>query len=264
MGFWLVLVGVLIGFSAASFIAWRMLQAYAVHDGMHVCACPLDGTPAMVKLRVWRAALGALRGRPVLQVVECSRWPERANCNQACVGEVEGNCRVIAQFQADLARESPWFRRWPKRHQGRAAAHWLVLEFPREFPASSDRWPKLSNVGRQAVHDIHIRPIQRGRFRATFPPIAELVPGGAPVIVRPATTCDGQQDATFSSARNDWFAMLFSFDTRSRREELNVPISISFSDVQGNRLTEVKRVRCVRPGMMFDVVNLGQERALST
>lgn len=119
MSFWLALIGVLIGFSAALFIAWRTLQAYAVYEGTHVCACPLDGTPAMVKVRVWRAALSALRGRPGLQVVECSRWPERANCNQACVAEVEGNCRVIAQFQAELVRETrgPWFR-WRKRRQG--------------------------------------------------------------------------------------------------------------------------------------------------
>ena len=67
MSFWLVLAGALIGFSAALFIAWRALQAYAVYEGMHVCACPLDGTPAMVKLSVWRAALSALRGRPALQ-----------------------------------------------------------------------------------------------------------------------------------------------------------------------------------------------------
>jgi len=122
MSFWLVLAGALIGFCAALFIAWRALQAYAVYEGMHVCACPLDGTPAMVKLSVWRAALSALRGRPALQVVECSRWPERADCNQGCVAKVEGNCRVIAQFQADLARETG-SRRWKKQRQGRAAIH---------------------------------------------------------------------------------------------------------------------------------------------
>jgi hypothetical protein len=125
MSFWLVLAGALIGFSAALFIAWRTLQAYAVYEGMHVCACPLDGTPAMVKLRVWRAVLSALRGRRAVQVVECSRWPERANCNQACAAEVEGNCRIIAQFHADLARETggPWLRRWRNRRHSRAAAH---------------------------------------------------------------------------------------------------------------------------------------------
>jgi hypothetical protein len=266
MSFWLVLAGALVGFSAAVFIAGRILQAYAVYAGMHVCACPADGTPALVKLRVWRAALSALRGRPSLQVVECSRWPERVNCNQACAAEVEGNCRIIAQFHADLARETgrPWFRRWRKQRQGGAAAHWLLLEFPREFPARPDIWPTLRNVGEQMVHDIQIHPVQRGGFRATFPPISDLVPGSAPVTLRPTTMRDGEHNSTFSSARNDWFAVLFSFDTESRLDELNVPMRIGFSDVHGNRMTEVKRVRCVRPGMIFDVVNLGQERALST
>jgi hypothetical protein len=116
MSFWFVLAGALVGLSAVVFIAWRILQAYAVYEGMHACACPFDGTPAMVRLRAWHAALNVLRSRPSLQVVECSRWPERANCNRACVAEVEGNCRIMAQFYADLARETgrPWFRRWRK------------------------------------------------------------------------------------------------------------------------------------------------------
>lgn len=266
MSLWLILTGALVGFSAAVLIAWRILQGHAVYEGTHVCACPADGTPALVKLHVWRAVLSALSGRPSLEVVECSRWPERANCNQACVAEVEGNCRIIAQVQADLARETgrPWFGRWRKQGDGRSATHWLVLEFPRDFPARPDVWPTLRNVGKQPVRDIHIHPVQRGGFRATFPPISELVPGAAPLTLRPTTMRDGDHDLAFSSARNDWFAVLFSRDTESRLDELNVPIRIQFSDVHGNRMTEVKRVRCVRPGMIFDVVNLGHERALST
>lgn len=115
--FWLVLVGALLGFATALFIARRILQVYAVYEGLHVRACPIDGTPAMVRLYAWRAALSALRGPPALHVVKCTLWPQRANCKQTCLGEVEANCRTIAQFQADVRRERhiPWFRRWPKR-----------------------------------------------------------------------------------------------------------------------------------------------------
>jgi len=269
MSHWLVLTGALVGFSVAAFLAWRIVQAYAVYEGKQVCACPIDGTPALVKLRVWRAALSALRGRASLDVVECSRWPERASCTQGCVPEVEGNCRIMAQFHANLARETgrPWFSRLRKHGQDKSATHWLVLEFPREFPVRSDVWPRLRNVGKQAVRNIHIHPVQRGGFRATFPPIAELVPGGAPVVLRPTTIRDGRHEPAFSSARNDWFAVLFSFDTsvdiERRFAELNVPIRIEFSDAHDNRRTEVKRLRCVRPGMIFDVVNLGQELRIS-
>jgi hypothetical protein len=116
MSFWFVLAGTLVGLSAVVFIAWRIWQAYAVYEGMHACACPLDGTPALVKIRAWRAALSALRGRPSLQVVDCLRWPDRASCNRACVAEIEGNCRIMARFYADLARETrrSWFGRWRK------------------------------------------------------------------------------------------------------------------------------------------------------
>lgn len=125
MSFWLLLAIALVGFGVLLFIAARISQTYAVYEGRHACACPVDGTPALATLRVWRAALSALRGRPSLQVTECSRWPDRARCDQACIAEVEGNCRLAAQFYADLARETggPWFRRWRKRRQGRVATH---------------------------------------------------------------------------------------------------------------------------------------------
>ena len=94
MSLWLTLVLLAFG---AMFLMWRVLQAYRTYEGLHVCACPTDGSPALVRLHAWRAALDTLRGGSALRVAECSRWPVRANCNQACVAEVKKNCRILAR-----------------------------------------------------------------------------------------------------------------------------------------------------------------------
>lgn len=81
----------------AMFVAWVLLRAYGTYEGLHVCACPADGRPALVRLDAWRAALSLLRRGPILHVAECSRWPARADCNQACLAEIEENCRILGQ-----------------------------------------------------------------------------------------------------------------------------------------------------------------------
>ena len=75
----------------------RVLRTYFTYEGMHACACPVDGTPALVTLRPWHAALTAVRGRLSLQVADCSRWPERATCTRGCVQEIRENCRLLAR-----------------------------------------------------------------------------------------------------------------------------------------------------------------------
>lgn len=96
MGFWFTLVIALLAFSAI-FLAWRVLKAYSAYQKMFVCACPADGRTALVRLRAWHAALTALRGRSSLHVADCSRWPERANCTQGCLTELEEHCRILAR-----------------------------------------------------------------------------------------------------------------------------------------------------------------------
>lgn len=103
MGFWLAISAVFAGF-AALFLGWRLAREFRVYHGTRVCECPADHTPAAVRVRAWHAAFTAVRGRPDLHVIACSRWPERENCNQACVAEIEhapdqGRARAKIQHQ---------------------------------------------------------------------------------------------------------------------------------------------------------------------
>lgn len=52
--------------------------------------CPETGNAARVGVDARRGALGVVFGAPTLHVTECSRWPERASCDQACRKQVRG------------------------------------------------------------------------------------------------------------------------------------------------------------------------------
>ena len=67
----------------------RSYQVFVTYRGTRVMACPETGQPVAIDLQVRHAALEALFKRPGLRVQECSRWPERAGCEEACVREIE-------------------------------------------------------------------------------------------------------------------------------------------------------------------------------
>jgi hypothetical protein len=70
------LVYILIPVGVGAFVAARKL---------HVVLCPGTEKRADVRLDALRAGLTApLRGVPALRVLECSEWPGRAPCDQAC------------------------------------------------------------------------------------------------------------------------------------------------------------------------------------
>jgi hypothetical protein len=67
----------------------RAFKTYIVFRGMRIMACPETGQMVEIELKLWRAAMRGLLRRPVLRVGACSRWPERAGCDEACVRQIE-------------------------------------------------------------------------------------------------------------------------------------------------------------------------------
>ena len=68
------------------------LQAIAAHSryrGIRILKCPRDDHKAAVAIRPWKAALPTVFGNvPVLQVIDCSRWPEQCECDQRCLSQI--------------------------------------------------------------------------------------------------------------------------------------------------------------------------------
>lgn len=68
------------------------LRTLLTYRGTRVITCPENLEPAAVKVNAVHAARwNALAGEPDLRLRSCSRWPEKADCDQACLANIETN-----------------------------------------------------------------------------------------------------------------------------------------------------------------------------
>ena len=67
------------------------VQAYFKLRGKRLVTCPETKTPQAVEVAASEAALGTFVNEPTLRLKECSRWPERENCGQDCLSQVEAD-----------------------------------------------------------------------------------------------------------------------------------------------------------------------------
>ena len=73
------------------------VRAYFNLRGKRLIICPETHTSEAVDVAAGEAAVGAFLSEPTLRLVECSRWPERQDCGQDCLQQIEidpANCLV--------------------------------------------------------------------------------------------------------------------------------------------------------------------------
>ncbi len=80
---------VLLGLGALVLVGRRSLRAFFVFRGTRVVVCPESREMVAVEVDARRAALTAPQGRPQLRLDACTRWPERQECEQECLGQIE-------------------------------------------------------------------------------------------------------------------------------------------------------------------------------
>ncbi len=96
----LTLVLIALAIVVAGFILARSipaLSAYFEFRGKRLVTCPETHKPAAVDVAARKAGFTAFLGDPTLRLDRCSRWPERQNCGQECLQQVEtdpDNCLV--------------------------------------------------------------------------------------------------------------------------------------------------------------------------
>lgn len=78
----LLIAGVAVIYSVVAIIAYRRMR------GTRIIVCPETQEPAAVEVDAGHAALSAVREHDDIRLQQCSRWPERANCNQACTSQI--------------------------------------------------------------------------------------------------------------------------------------------------------------------------------
>ena len=75
-------------------------------SGDRVITCPESHTTEVVRVDAGHAAWTDLRGEKEVRLESCSRWPERSDCGQDCVAEIESapdGCLVRERLEA-------WYR----------------------------------------------------------------------------------------------------------------------------------------------------------
>jgi hypothetical protein len=73
------------------------VSAYLNFRGKRLVTCPETHKVEAVDVAAGEAGLGAFFNEPTLRLKECSRWPERQDCGQDCLQQVEAdaqNCLV--------------------------------------------------------------------------------------------------------------------------------------------------------------------------
>ena len=73
------------------------IRAYFDYRGKRLITCPETHKTEAVDVAAAEAAVGAFLSEPTLRLKECSRWPERQNCGQECLQQIEigpENCLV--------------------------------------------------------------------------------------------------------------------------------------------------------------------------
>jgi hypothetical protein len=80
------------GSLAAVYAIFRFVRAVRVYltlRGNRLVSCPENHLPAAVRVAAGQAAAEAVVGSPQLRLRACSRWPERQDCPQECLAQIE-------------------------------------------------------------------------------------------------------------------------------------------------------------------------------
>jgi hypothetical protein len=73
------------------------LRAYFLYRGQRLITCPETRKAAAVSVAAGEAGLKAFLHEPTVHLKQCSRWPERQDCGQECLRQIEidpDNCLV--------------------------------------------------------------------------------------------------------------------------------------------------------------------------
>lgn len=83
------LVTVIMTVVGLSFFLWRVGRAYLMFRGKRLVTCPETREHAAVDVDIRHAALTAALGQPSFRLSDCSRWPDRHDCGQACLKQIQ-------------------------------------------------------------------------------------------------------------------------------------------------------------------------------
>jgi hypothetical protein len=91
------MIFLLLAIAALAGIAWKYFKTRSRFGGAMLVSCPENQEAVSVKVDSHHAGVKSLAGKQELRLTDCTRWPERQNCGQACLAQIEAqpaNCQV--------------------------------------------------------------------------------------------------------------------------------------------------------------------------
>ena len=88
----MILVGIAVVAVLVGVVLFRIVpvaRTYFLYRGKRIVTCPETFRPAAVDVAAGSAAIAAFSGEPDLRLDQCSRWPERRDCGQECLKQIE-------------------------------------------------------------------------------------------------------------------------------------------------------------------------------
>lgn len=123
---------------------------YNEYRGTRTVNCPETHKPVTVRLNAFRAAITGLNKTPELTLADCSRWPERADCDQACIPDA---ARALPDFRAAVVRPAA-LRIAHLPTLLAAGAIWVLGVVWHSEYAFRSRWAKTVGLSDQQAHDL--------------------------------------------------------------------------------------------------------------
>jgi hypothetical protein len=87
----LVLSIVAVVVAAVLFCVFPIVHAYFQYRGKRLITCPETHHTEAVHVAARKVAARAFIGEPTLRLDQCSRWPERQDCGQECLRQIEAD-----------------------------------------------------------------------------------------------------------------------------------------------------------------------------
>jgi len=144
----------------AMYVIFRVttgVRTYAKLRGKRLVTCPADKSPAAVQVNAAKAALESGGEKQHIALNQCSHWPERGNCGQDCLTQIENDpegCLVWNQVQQ-------WYR-------GRSCAY---CQQPIDKINWHDHRPAVMSPDRKTKQWSEIPPEQLPEVFKTYLPV---------------------------------------------------------------------------------------------
>ena len=97
---------------AVAFGLTMAVRSYLRYRAKRVITCPETANHAAVHVNVVNAAREAAFGKQHIRLDQCSRWPERQNCGQECLSQIEADpkgCMVWHMVPAAVSIPNGWW-----------------------------------------------------------------------------------------------------------------------------------------------------------